>query len=246
MAGRRAGADQRLITEVPTSTGPVWILTLLPLYSLVAGLLLLLSGAGLSVVGGHADRHVRRPVRRRNRARDPRLPRATAAGIEQPASWAFVDPDGRSSTWSLGSPAPHASPAPDSVRCSPSWCSAVLLLGANVAVPGLIIQLAPATFSHQAEVVDRAERLDPRHHAHGEVPGDAAVDPAAVVRLPGPQARRPDLRRHRQPPALERLDRLARRRLGRFLSHRAEPPCPHKRGPEHTPNGVLNVGGPRS
>jgi hypothetical protein len=28
----------------------------------------------------------------------------------------------------------------------------ILLLGANVAVPGLLIQLSPATFSHQAEV----------------------------------------------------------------------------------------------
>ena len=144
-------ARQRIITEVPTNTGPAWILTLLPLYVLVAGLLLLLSGAaaptssvlltaifGIPYVAGIVLAIL-----------DYRA--LKAAGIEQPASWAWafltvlvyliarLTRTARESGSGFG----------------PMLTFLVLglmLVAANIAVPGLIIQLSPQTFSHQAEV----------------------------------------------------------------------------------------------
>ncbi len=148
------GADhgeQRLLTELSTNTGPAWILTLLPLYTLVAGLLLLLSGTahpssavmltaifGVPYVAGIVLAIL-----------DYRA--LKAAGIEQPASWA----------WSFLTVLVYlVARLTRTARESGSGFGPMLtflvlglsLIVANVAVPGLIIQLAPATFSHQAEV----------------------------------------------------------------------------------------------
>ncbi len=148
------GADlarQHLVTEVPTSTGPAWILTLLPLYTLMAGLILLLAGAGqppssvlltaifgLPYVAGIVLAIL-----------DWRALRAL--GIQQPASWA----------WSFLTVLVYlVARLTRTVRESGTGFGPLLtflvlglsLVVANVAVPGLVIQLAPATFSHQAEV----------------------------------------------------------------------------------------------
>ncbi|CAN5439938.1 hypothetical protein BH10ACT6_BH10ACT6_10580 [soil metagenome] len=144
-------AHQRLITEVPTNTGPAWILTLLPLYVLVAGLLMLLSGAtapsssilltaifGIPYVAGVVLAIL-----------DYRA--LKAAGIEQPASWAWAF---------LTALVYLIARLTRTARESGSGFGPMLtflalgvgLLVANVAAPGLIIQLSPQTFSHQAEV----------------------------------------------------------------------------------------------
>lgn len=145
------GARQHLVTEIPTSTGPAWILTLLPLYTLMAGLILLLSGAGqppssvlLTVIFGLP--YVAGIVLA---ILDWRALRA--AGIQQPASWA----------WSFLTVLVYlVARLTRTVRESGTGFGPLLtflvlglsLVVANVAVPGLVIQLAPATFSHQAEV----------------------------------------------------------------------------------------------
>ena len=144
-------ARGRAISDVPTSTGPAWILTLIPLYTLVVGLLLLLSGTanapsalvlvlmfGIPYVAGIVLAILDYQALRR-------------AGIEQPAHWA----------WSFLTAGIYlVARLTRTVRESgtgfgPLFTFLVLglsLVVANVAVPGLIIQLAPATFAHQAEV----------------------------------------------------------------------------------------------
>lgn len=144
-------ARQRLVTEIPTSTGPAWIMTLIPLYMLVAGLLLLLSGTaapssavmltvlfGVPYVAGIVLAIL-----------DWRA--LKAAGIEQPASWG----------WSFLTVVVYlVARLTRTVRESGTGFGPLLtflvlglsLIVANVAVPGLIIQLSPTTFAHQAEV----------------------------------------------------------------------------------------------
>jgi len=141
----------RLINEAPTSTAPVWIMTLIPLYTLVVGLLLLLSGAaqttsavalvmmfGVPYVAGIVLAFLDYRALRRG-------------GMDQPAPWAFAI---------LGVAIYLVARLTRTVRESgtgfgPLFTFLALglsLLVANVAVPGLIIQLAPATFAHQAEI----------------------------------------------------------------------------------------------
>lgn len=144
-------AQTRLISEVPTSTGPAWIMTLIPLYTLVVGLLLLLSGAaqttsavvlvmmfGIPYLAGIVLAILDYRALRR-------------AGMEQPAPWAFAI---------LSVAIYLVARLTRTVRESgtgfgPLFTFLALglsLIVANVAVPGLIIQLAPATFAHQAEI----------------------------------------------------------------------------------------------
>jgi len=144
-------AQSRLITEVPTSTGPVWIMTLIPLYTLVVGLLMLLSGAaqttsvavlvmmfGIPYLAGIVLAFLDYRTLRR-------------AGLEQPAPWAFA-------ILTVG--IYLVARLTRTVRESGSGFGPLFtflalglsLIVANVAVPGLIIQLAPASFSHQAEI----------------------------------------------------------------------------------------------
>jgi len=141
----------RLITDVPTSTGPVWIMSLIPLYTLVMGLLLLLSGSaqdvstvalvlmfGIPYIAGIVLAILDYRALRRG-------------GMDQPAPWAFAI---------LGVAIYLVARLTRTVRESgtgfgPLFTFLTLglsLLVANVAVPGLIIQLAPTTFAHQAEI----------------------------------------------------------------------------------------------
>lgn len=141
----------RLITDVPTSTGPVWIMTLIPLYTLVVGLLILLSGAaqttsvvvlimmfGVPYLAGIVLAFLDYRALQR-------------AGLEQPAPWAFA-------ILTVG--IYLIARLTRTVRESRSGFGPLFtfltlglaLIVANVAVPGLIIQLAPASFSHQAEI----------------------------------------------------------------------------------------------
>jgi hypothetical protein len=141
----------RLITDVPTSTGPVWIMSLIPLYTLVMGLLLLLSGSaqgmstvalvmmfGIPYVAGIVLAILDYRALRRG-------------GMDQPAPWAFAI---------LSVAIYLVARLTRTVRESgtgfgPLFTFLALglsLIVANVAVPGLIIQLAPATFAHQAEI----------------------------------------------------------------------------------------------
>jgi hypothetical protein len=144
-------AQSRLITEVPTSTGPVWIMTLIPLYTLVVGLLMLLSGAagttsavvlvmmfGIPYVAGIVLAILDYRALRR-------------AGLEQPAPWAFAI-----LTVGIYLVARLTRTIRESgTGFGPLFTFLALglsLIVANVAVPGLIIQLAPASFAHQAEI----------------------------------------------------------------------------------------------
>ena len=144
-------AHARTVVDVPTSTGPAWILTLIPLYTLVVGLLLLLSGTaqtpspvvlvmmfGIPYIAGIVLAILDYRALRR-------------AGIEQPAHWA----------WAILTAGIYlVARLTRTVRESgtgfgPLFTFLVLgvsLIIANVAVPGLIIQLAPASFAHQAEI----------------------------------------------------------------------------------------------
>jgi hypothetical protein len=144
-------AQSRRITDVVTSTGPAWILTLIPLYTLVVGLLLLLSGSastpsavalvmmfGIPYVAGIVLAIL-----------DYRALRS--AGMEKPAHWA----------WAILTAGIYlVARLTRTVRESgtgfgPLFTFLALglsLIVATVAVPGLVIQLAPATFAHQAEI----------------------------------------------------------------------------------------------
>jgi len=141
----------RLLTDVPTSTGPVWIMSMIPLYTLVMGLLLLLSGSaqdvstvalvlmfGIPYVAGIVLAILDYRALRRG-------------GMDQPAPWAFAI---------LSVAIYLVARLTRTVRESGTGFGplftflalGVSLLVANVAVPGLIIQLAPTAFAHQAEI----------------------------------------------------------------------------------------------
>lgn len=144
-------SQSRVISDVPTNTGPAWIITLIPLYTLVVGLLMLLSGAaqttstvalvmmfGIPYVAGIVLAILDYRALRR-------------AGMVQPAHWA----------WSILTVGIYlVARLTRTVRESgtgfgPLFTFLALglsLIVANVAVPGLVIQLAPATFAHQAEI----------------------------------------------------------------------------------------------
>lgn len=142
---------QRVVTEVVTNTGPAWILTLLPLYVLVIGLLLLLSGAGqvpssVTLTALFGVPYLAGIV---IAILDWRA--LKAAGMQRPASW----------VWSILTVLVYLiarlsrTARESGTGFGPLLTFLVLgisLIAANIAVPGLIIQLAPATFSHQAEV----------------------------------------------------------------------------------------------
>jgi hypothetical protein len=141
----------RLITEVSTNTGPAWIMTLLPVYILIVSLLLLLSGSSapsssvlLTAIFGvpYVAGIVLAILDYRG---------LKAAGIERPASWAWsflsvlvylIARLTRTARESGGGFGPTLT----------FLVLGIVLVAANVAVPGLIIQLSPQTFSHQAEV----------------------------------------------------------------------------------------------
>ena len=141
----------RRLVEVPTGTGPAWILTLIPIYTLIVGLLLLLSGSARAPSGVVVALLFGVPYAAGivlaildNRA-------LKRAGFERPASW----------TWAFLTALVYLiARLTRTVRESGTGFGPLLtflVLGlstvlANVAVPGLLIQLSPATFSHQAEI----------------------------------------------------------------------------------------------
>jgi len=141
----------RALTDAPTSTGPAWIMTLIPLYTLVVGLLLLLSGTaqvpsavvlvfmfGLPYLAGIVLAVLAYRALRRG-------------GMEQPAHWAWAF-----LTVGIYLVARLTRTVRESgTGFGPLFTFLALglsLIIANVAVPGLVIQLAPASFSHQAEI----------------------------------------------------------------------------------------------
>jgi len=141
----------RAISDIQTSTGPAWILTLIPLYTLVVGLLLLLSGTsalpsaaalvvmfGIPYIAGIVLAIL-----------DHRA--LVHAGMDRPAHWAWAF---------LTAGIYLVARLTRTVReagtgFGPLFTFLALglsLIIANVAVPGLVIQLAPASFAHQAEI----------------------------------------------------------------------------------------------
>jgi hypothetical protein len=141
----------RIITDVATSTGPAWILTMIPLYTLVVGLLLLLSGSaqtppalvvGMLFVVPYVAGIVLAILDYRALRR---------AGMERPAHWAWAI-----LTVGIYLVARLTSTVRESgTGFGPLFTFLALgvsLIVATVAVPGLIIQLAPSTFAHQAEI----------------------------------------------------------------------------------------------
>jgi len=141
----------RVISDVVTSTGPAWILTMIPLYTLVMGLLLLLSGSAqmppaVVVVMMFVVPYVAGIVLA---ILDYRALRR--AGMERPAHWA----------WAILTAGIYlVARLTSTVRESGTGFGplftflalGVSLIVATIAVPGLVIQLAPSTFAHQAEI----------------------------------------------------------------------------------------------
>ena len=133
-----------------TSTVPSWILTLLPVYMLMVGMLVLLSGTDASVapitlalvlgvpwVAGVVIAFI-----------DHRM--LTQRGMHRPAHWLWA---------LLGAPVYLVARLVATVREAGNGFGPVLtylvlalfMAGAVVAVPGLVMELAPASFSAEAE-----------------------------------------------------------------------------------------------
>lgn len=143
-----------------TSTVPVWILTLIPIYMLLVGLIVLLSGAsasfapitlafvfGVPWVAGVAIALV-----------DHRM--LGRGGMVRPAHWAWAF---------LGAPVYLIARLVATVREAGNGFGPVLtslglglvVVGAVIAVPGLVMELAPAQFAAEAErsIADDAASL---------------------------------------------------------------------------------------
>lgn len=150
--GHRSGGARRMAADAAPATGTVaaWVLTLIPIYMLLVGMTVLLSGATapwvpitLSLVLG---------VPWMAGIAIAALDRRTLVqhGMEHPAHW----------LWSLlGAPVYLVARLVATVRETGAGFGPVLtfivlgfvMVGAVVAVPGLAMELAPATFSAEAE-----------------------------------------------------------------------------------------------
>jgi hypothetical protein len=136
--------------EIATNTGPAWVMTLIPVYALMAGLLLLLSGLSLkptavAIALLYGVPHVVGIVLA---VLDYRILRRR--GMERPASW----------LWSIiGAPFYLIARLTKTVRISGQGFGPLVTLlalgavsiGAALAAPGLIIQLNPGYFSVEAQ-----------------------------------------------------------------------------------------------
>jgi hypothetical protein len=142
--------------EIDTNTGPAWVMTLIPVYALMAGLLLLLSGITIrptvaaiallygvphiiGIVLGVLDY---RALKRR--------------GLQKPASWVWAI---------LGAPFYLIARLTKTVRVSGQGFGPLVtllalgavMIGAALAAPGLIIQLNPGYFSVEAQQSVRSD-----------------------------------------------------------------------------------------
>lgn len=147
----RSRSAHRAESEVRLSTAPVWILTLLPLYMLMSGLVLLLAAGGtdqslivlvamfgVTWLAGVVLAIVDYVLLRRQ-------------GVQNPASWAWAI---------LGALVYLVARLMRTVRETGTGFGPLLtflvlgglLVGGVLAVPGLVMQVSPTTFSHQAEL----------------------------------------------------------------------------------------------
>lgn len=148
-AGGRIPARTALRTAISTSTGPGWLLTAIPVYMLVAGMLILLSGStamwavnlallfGVPWIAGIVLAVL-----------DHRM--LDRQGMERPAHWA----------WAFGGPPVYlvarlvATVRETGTGFGPVLTYIVLTLfgfGAIVAIPGLVMLAAPGFWSQAAE-----------------------------------------------------------------------------------------------
>lgn len=161
-AARVGGAPRRVgVAHAPqTNTAPAWILTLLPVYMLLVGMIVLLGGADASfapltvalVVGVPWVAGVAISIA------DYRLLRR--GGMERPAHWLWAV---------LGAPVYLIARLVATVRETGTGFGPVLtylvlalvMAGAVLAVPGLAMELSPAAFSAEAErsVADDARSI---------------------------------------------------------------------------------------
>jgi hypothetical protein len=158
---RVVGARRAALAHAPqTSTVPAWVLTLLPVYMLLVGMMVLLGGSDASFAPVTIALVVGVPwlagiviaiVDRRALAR---------GGMERPAHWLWAI---------LGAPVYLIARLVATVREAGTGFGPVLtylvlalvMAGAVLAVPGLAMELAPAAFSAEAEnsIVDDGRSL---------------------------------------------------------------------------------------
>ena len=136
--------------DVDTTTGPAWVMTLIPVYTLMVGLLMLLSGSAikptiLALVILYGIPHVIGIVLA---VLDHRI--LQHRGMDRPAHW----------LWSiLGAPVYLIARLTRTVRVSGQGFGPLITLltlgavsiGAALAAPGLVIQLNPGYFSVEAQ-----------------------------------------------------------------------------------------------
>jgi hypothetical protein len=142
--------------EIDTNTGPAWVMTLIPVYALMAGLLLLLSGlsikpTALALALLYGVPHVAGIVLS---VLDYRM--LKKRGMQRPATW----------LWGiLGAPFYLIARLTKTVRISGQGFGPLITLltlgavsiGAALAAPGLVIQLNPGYFSVEAQQSVRSD-----------------------------------------------------------------------------------------
>ena len=151
-AGSRPAGSRRVgvATAPVTSTVPAWILTLIPVYMLLVGMIVLLSGASAAFAPITVGLVLGVPwlVGIAISAADHRA--LKSGGMEHPAHW----------LWSLlGAPVYLVARLVATVREAGNGFGPVLTylvlglltVGSVIAVPGLAMELAPASFSAEAE-----------------------------------------------------------------------------------------------
>jgi hypothetical protein len=141
---------QRVLSDVSTSTGPIWVIAMVPVWVLLSGLLLLLAGSGtpttvmLSVIFGVP--YVAGIV-----LAILDYVQLRRAGLKKPALWiwAFLTPI----TYLIVRLVRTARETGTGFGPILTYSALFITLAvATAVVPGLIIEIDPGTFSHQAEV----------------------------------------------------------------------------------------------
>jgi hypothetical protein len=142
--------------DIDTNTGPAWVMTLIPVYALMAGLLLLLSGVSvkptaLAIAILYGVPHVAGIVLAFMDYRQLK-----SRGMDRPATW----------VWSvIGAPFYLIARLTKTVRLTGQGFGPLIALltlgavsvGAALAAPGLIIQLNPGYFSVEAQQSVRSD-----------------------------------------------------------------------------------------